>query len=139
MNHYAIFVTGFSRHVIPTCNSVKRDARYNVVGRHLMCLIITHVKVQISNHSAYGLVVFSSEGSDNAHRFDIVFRESVSQPATVRRIGKIIFRLRERNAAHNVFANLRYKRPVNLLTTREFQRNDARNGDLTPRACQDRR
>jgi len=42
-------------------------------------------------------------------------------------------------ARHNVFANLRYKRPLDLLATREFQRNDARSGDLTPRACRDRR
>lgn len=56
----------------------------------------------------------------------------------VPRIGEIIFRLCE-PTRHNVFANLRYKRPVNLLATREFQRNDARSGDLTPRACRDRR
>jgi len=50
-----------------------------------MCPIITHVKVQISNHSAYGPLLLprrrGEKRGDNAHRFDIVFRESVSQPA----------------------------------------------------------
>lgn len=72
---------------------------------------------------------------DSAHRFDIVFRESVSRRTMFLRI-EIIFRLCE-PPRHNIFANLRYKRPVNLLVTREFQRNYVRSGDLTPRACRD--
>lgn len=61
---------------------------------------------------------------DSAHRFEIAFRESgFSRPATVPRTGAIIFRLcaSRRDARHHAFANLRYKRPMDLLATREFQ------------------
>lgn len=67
---------------------------------------------------------------DSAHRFDIVFRESVSRRTMFLRIDEIIFRLRE-PTRYNIFANLRYKRPVNLLVTREFQQNDPPGGAVT--------
>lgn len=112
---------------------MKRDTRRNVAGRrYLMYLIITHVEVRVSNRSVIAPRICATS-----------FRHCVPgkcSPACTMflRIDGIISRLRE-PARHNIFANLRYKRPVNLLVTREFQRTDARSGDLTPRACQDYR